>query len=104
MFAVIEFLWDGWRPHSAVLGQPKASRAITTYALPKPADTRPGAVPVGCTLVLCQRRIVRRRCVFDAVARHQRRPLVVVAAEPVTSIDVTAADVLAELDEAVKRV
>ena len=30
VIAVIEFLWDGWRPHSAVLGRATASRAITT--------------------------------------------------------------------------
>jgi MFS superfamily sulfate permease-like transporter len=28
--AIAEFLWDGWRPHSAVLGRATASRAITT--------------------------------------------------------------------------
>ena len=28
--AIIEFLWDGWRPHSAVLGRATASKAITT--------------------------------------------------------------------------
>jgi hypothetical protein len=36
VIAVIEFLWDGWRPHSAVLGASITSRAITTSrAYPK---------------------------------------------------------------------
>ena len=30
VIAVIEFLWDGWRPHSAVLGRVDSVRAITT--------------------------------------------------------------------------
>ena len=39
VIAVIEFLWDGWRPHSAVLGRVdrcvKGYHDITRY--PKPA-------------------------------------------------------------------
>ena len=38
VIAVIEFLWDGWRPHWAVMGSLMASRATTTlHAIPKRA-------------------------------------------------------------------
>ena len=52
----------------------------------------------GMPSVLCQRRILRER-VLDAVATSPT-PVrwLVVAAEPVTSVDVTACDVVAELD------
>ena len=55
---------------------------------------------LGCTAVLCQRRVVPRT---SAGRRRElaRRPSrwLVVAAEPVTSVDVTAADIAAEFDE-----
>ena len=66
-----------------------------------PPDSRPGAVPLGCAPVLRQCRAVPRRASWT---RWLTSPTpvrwLVVAAEPVTSVDVTAADMLAELDEA----
>ncbi|HEY9198145.1 MAG TPA: SulP family inorganic anion transporter, partial [Gammaproteobacteria bacterium] len=98
--AVIEFLWDGWRPHSAVLGRAdgvKGYHDITRYP-----DARriPGLVLFrwDAPLFFANAELFHDR-VLDAVTSAPtpvRR--VVVAAEPVTSVDVTAADVLAELD------
>jgi high affinity sulfate transporter 1 len=103
--AVIEFLWDGWRPHSAVLGRAdgvKGYHDITRYP-----DARriPGLVLFrwDAPLFFANAELFKER-VLDAVAKSPtpvRR--VVVAAEPVTSVDVTAADVLAELDEALHK-
>jgi len=31
VMAVMEFLWDGWRPYSAVLGRAEQVRAMTIY-------------------------------------------------------------------------
>jgi MFS superfamily sulfate permease-like transporter len=57
--AVIEFLWDGWRPHSAVLGRVTASGLPRHHALPGCRGwCRAGAVPLGRPAVLCQRRTV----------------------------------------------
>ena len=99
VIAVIEFLWDGWRPHSAVLGRADGVRVTTTSrAIPMPVSYPAWSCFAGMRLVFCQRRAVRGsgpRCgggVAYACA------LACVAAEPVTSVDVTAADVLAELD------
>jgi high affinity sulfate transporter 1 len=99
--AVIEFLWDGWRPHSAVLGRAdgvKGYHDITRYP-----DARriPGLVLFrwDAPLFFANAELFQDR-VLDAVATSPTPVLwVVVAAEPVTSVDVTAADMLAELDE-----
>lgn len=101
VIAVIEFLWDGWRPHSAVLGRPagvKGYHDITRYP-----DARliPGLVLFrwDAPLFFANAELFSAR-VLDAVASAPA-PVrwLVVAAEPVTSIDVTAADALAELDD-----
>ena len=60
VIAVIEFLWDGWRPYSAVLGRAEGVKGyhdITRYPDAAP-DPRPGPVSLGCALVLRQRRAV----------------------------------------------
>ena len=102
--AVIEFLWDGWRPHSAVLGRVdgvKGYHDITRYPQ---ARVIPGLVLFrwDAPLFFANAELFRDR-VLDAVGASPtpvRR--VVVAAEPVTSVDVTAADVLAELDDTLR--
>ena len=99
--AIIEFLWDGWRPHSAVLGRAhgvKGYHDITRYP-----DARqiPGLVLFrwDAPLFFANAELFKQR-VLDAVAKSPT-PVrwFVVAAEPVTSVDVTAADIVAELDE-----
>ena len=101
VIAVIEFLWDGWRPHSAVLGRAdgvKGYHDITRYP-----DARliPGLVLFrwDAPLFFANAELFHDR-VLDAVAASPT-PVrwLVVAAEPVTSVDVTAADMLAELDD-----
>jgi high affinity sulfate transporter 1 len=100
--AIAEFLWDGWRPHSAVLGRAdgvKGYHDITRYP-----DARqiPGLVLFrwDAPLFFANAEFFKERA-LDAVARSPA-PVrwLVVAAEPVTSVDVTAGDTLAELDEA----
>ena len=102
VIAVIEFLWDGWRPHSAVLGRVdgvKGYHDITRYPH---ARRVPGLVLFrwDAPLFFANADLFRDR-VLDAVAASPT-PVrwLVVGAEPVTSVDVTAADILAELDEA----
>lgn len=100
--AIAEFLWDGWRPHSAVLGRVhgvKGYHDITRYP-----DARqiPGLVLFrwDAPLFFANAEFFSER-VRAAMAKSPtpvRR--LVVAAEPVTSVDVTAGDTLAELDEA----
>lgn len=98
--AIAEFLWDGWRPHSAVLGRAygiKGYHDITRYP-----DARriPGLVLFrwDAPLFFANAEFFKER-VLDAVAKSPT-PVrwLVVAAEPVTSVDVTAGDTVAELD------
>jgi high affinity sulfate transporter 1 len=100
VIAVIEFLWDGWRPHFAVLGRVDGVRGyhdITRY----PAARRiPGLVLFrwDAPLFFANAELFHQR-VLDAIAESPtpvRR--IIVTAEPVTSIDVTSADMLAELE------
>ena len=99
--AVIEFLWDGWRPHSAVLGRAEGVKGYHDITRYPDARRIPGLVLFrwDAPLFFANAELFQDR-VLDAVATSPT-PVrwLVVAAEPVTSVDVTAADMLAELDE-----
>lgn len=101
VLAVIEFLWDGWRPYSAVLGQPDGVKGYHDIQRYPQASLIPGLVLFrwDAPLFFANAELFNDR-VLDAVAASPT-PVrwLVVAAEPVTSVDVTSADVLAELDE-----
>ena len=99
VIAVIEFLWDGWRPHSAVLGS--VERVAGFHDITRYPDARliPGLVLFrwDAPLFFANAELFRER-ILTAVGNSP--PPVhwfVVAAEPVTSVDVTAADVVHEL-------
>ena len=80
VIAVIEFLWDGWRPHYAVLGRVDGIRGYPRHqALSRSAArSGPGAVPLGCAAVLRQCRAVPparargRGAIADAGAADHR--------------------------------
>ena len=100
VIAIIEFLWDAWRPHSAVLGRVehvKGYHDITRYPN---ARLIPGLVLFrwDAPLFFANAELFRERS-LDAVADCPT-PVrwLVIAAEPVTSVDVTAADAVCELD------
>jgi MFS superfamily sulfate permease-like transporter len=101
VIAVLEFLWDGWRPHSAVMGRAdgvKGYHDITRYP---GARQIPGLVLFrwDAPLFFANAEFFKER-VLKAVAKSPTAVRwFVVAAEPVTSVDVTAADTLAELDK-----
>jgi high affinity sulfate transporter 1 len=101
VIAVIEFLWDGWRPHSAVLGRAQHVRGYHDITRYPDARLIPGLVLFrwDAPLFFANAELFHKR-VLDAVASSPT-PVrwFVVAAEPVTSVDVTAADVVCELDD-----
>jgi high affinity sulfate transporter 1 len=101
VIAVIEFLWDGWRPHSAVLGRAEGVKGYHDITRYPDARRIPGLVLFrwDAPLFFANAELFQDR-VLDAVATSPT-PVrwLVVAAEPVTSVDVTAADMLAELIE-----
>ena len=101
VIAVLEFLWDGWRPHSAVLGRVdhmKGYHDVTRYP-----DARlvPGLVLFrwDAPLFFANAELFRDRVLAAVAAAPAPVRWVVVAAEPVTSVDVTAADIVRELDD-----
>ena len=101
VIAGIEFLWDGWRPHWAVLGQTDhigGYHDITRYP-----DARliPGLVLFrwDAPLFFANAEYFNERVLAAVASSPTPVRWLVVTAEPVTSVDVTAADALAELDE-----
>ena len=104
VIAVIEFLWDGWRPYSAVLGRAEGLKGYHDVKRYPDARLIPGLVMFrwDAPLFFANAEWFHDR-VLDAVATSPT-PVrwLVVAAEPVTSVDVTAADMLAELHETLR--
>jgi len=101
VIAVIEFLWDGWRPHSAVLGRVERVRGYHDITRYPEARQIPGLVLFrwDAPLFFANAELFHER-ILDAIDKSPT-PVswLVVAAEPVTSVDVTAADAISELDD-----
>ena len=101
IIALLEFVWDGWRPHYAVLGRAdgvKGYHDITRYP-----DARriPGLVLFrwDAPLFFANAEQFHEQVLIAVNASPTPVRWFVVAAEPVTSVDVTAADMLTELDD-----
>jgi high affinity sulfate transporter 1 len=102
VIAVIEFLWDGWRPHSAVLGRAEGVEGYHDMTRYPDARQEPGLVLFrwDAPLFFANAELFKERVLNAAANSPTPVRWLVVAAEPVTSVDVTAADVLAELHQA----
>lgn len=101
VIAVIEFLWDGWRPHSAVLGRADGVKGYHDINRYPQASRIPGLVLFrwDAPLFFANAELFRDRVRAAVASSPTPVRWVVVAAEPVTSVDVTAADIVAELDD-----
>jgi high affinity sulfate transporter 1 len=101
VIAVIEFLWDGWRPHYAVLGRVDGIRGY--HDLKRYPDARliPGLVLFrwDAPLFFANAELFQDRILASVNQSPTPVRRIVVAAEPVTSVDLTSADVIAELAE-----
>ncbi|MCX6875550.1 MAG: sulfate permease [Verrucomicrobia bacterium] len=104
VIAVIEFLWDGWRPHSAVLGRADGVKGYHDLTRYPAARLIPGLVLFrwDAPLFFANAELFQERVLDAAAASPTPVRWLVIAAEPVTSVDVTAADVVAELDETLR--
>jgi high affinity sulfate transporter 1 len=104
VIAVIEFLWDGWRPHSAVLGQVDNIRGYHDISRYPQARVLPGLVMLrwDAPLFFANAELFSSRAREAIAAAPGPVNRLVVAAEPVTSVDVTAADALCELDDVLR--
>jgi MFS superfamily sulfate permease-like transporter len=104
VFAVIEFLWDGWRPHFAVLGRVDGIRGFHDLARHPDARRVPGLVLFrwDAPLFFANAELFEQRVLESVAASPTPVRRIIVAAEPVTSIDVTSADVLADLEQTLR--
>lgn len=99
--ALLAFIWRAWQPYDAVLGHVEGLKSYHDISRHPEAKRIPGLVLFrwDAPLFFANAEIFRDnvlRAVADAPIPTR---WVVVAAEPITDVDITAADVLAELDE-----
>ncbi|QVQ28226.1 SulP family inorganic anion transporter [Achromobacter deleyi] len=99
VIAIIEFLWDGWRPHFAVLGRVPNLRGYHDLKRYPHAALIDGLVLFrwDAPLFFANAELFQQRLMEAVGASPTPVRRVVVAAEPVTSVDVTSADMLREL-------
>jgi len=104
VIAVLEFLWDGWRPHSAVLGRVEGVRGYHDITRYPNAEQVPGLVLFrwDAPLFFANAEFFKDSVLEAVTSAPAPARWLVVAAEPVTSVDVTAADMLFELREALE--
>jgi high affinity sulfate transporter 1 len=99
--AILQFFERAWRPYSAVLGRPPGVAGFHDMARYPDAVQIPGLLilrwdaPLFFANASLFRDMVRQRLVETAPAPRS----VILAAEPITDVDTTAAEVLADLDE-----
>ena len=101
VIAVIEFLWDGWRPYSAVLG--RAEGVSGYHDIKRYPDARliPGLVLFrwDAPLFFANAELFHDQVLEALAASPTPVSCLVLAAEPITSVDVTSSDMLADLLE-----
>src|SRR4029077_11693174 len=99
--AVIEFLWDGWRPHSAVLAEVPGMRGYHDIGRHPQGRLIPGLVLLrwDAPLFFANAELFHDRVLAAIADAPTPVQWLVVTAEPVTSVDVTSADMLCELDD-----
>jgi high affinity sulfate transporter 1 len=104
VLAVIEFLWDGWRPHWAVLGKPDSVDGYHDIARYPGASRIAGLVLFrwDAPLFFANAELFSQRVLDAVVSSPTKVRRIAVSAAPITSIDVTSADALIELDSALK--
>ena len=102
--AVIEFLWDAWRPHYAVMGRVDGVRGFHDIKRYPEARLVPGLVLFrwDAPLFFANAELFHQRLLEAVTQSPTPVKRVIVAAEPVTSIDVTSADMLADLEQSLR--
>jgi high affinity sulfate transporter 1 len=103
--ALLSFIWRAWRPYDAVLGRVEGLKGYHDITRHPEAKHVPGLVLFrwDAPLFFANAEIFHEH-VLQAIAEAPTpTKWVVVAAEPVTDIDITAADALSELDDDLQR-
>ena len=103
--ALGEFVWRAWRPHFAILGKPEGVEGFHDLKRFPEARQIPGLVLLrwDAPLFFANAEKFREVALDAVVSAPTPVKWLVVAAQPVTSIDVSAVDVLTELDETLQK-
>jgi high affinity sulfate transporter 1 len=99
--AIFQIFAAAWRPHSAVLGKPEGVSGYHDLKRYPEAQLTPGLLMIrwDAELMFANANLFRT-FVRDQVPQTKPTPVwVLVAAEPITDVDTTAADMLVDLDE-----
>jgi high affinity sulfate transporter 1 len=104
-FAMLAFIWRAWRPYCAVLGRVDDMKGYHDITRHPEARRIPGLVLFrwDAPLFFANAEMFREHVLRAVSVAPTPTKWVVVAAEPVTDVDITAADVLTELDEELQR-
>lgn len=99
VISIIEFLWDGWRPHFTILGRVDGLRGYHDIKRYPDARLIPGLVLFrwDAPLFFANAELFQEQVLKSIASSPTPVKLIIVAAEPVTSVDVTSADALIEL-------
>ncbi len=99
--ALLAFVWRAWRPYDAVLGRVDGLKGYHDISRHAEAKRIRGLVLFrwDAPLFFANAETFREHVLRAVAEAPTATRWVVVAAEPVTDVDITAADVLAELDE-----
>ena len=99
--ALLDFVWRAWRPYDAVLGLVDGLEGYHDVSRHPDARHIPGLVLFrwDAPLFFANAATFRDHVLRAVAGAPTPTRWVVVAAEPVTDVDITAADVLAALDE-----
>ncbi len=100
--ALLSFIWRAWQPHTAVMGYVDALGSYHDISRHPEAKCMDGLVLFrwDAPLFFANAEIFRRHVLRAAANAPTPTRWVVVAAEPITDVDITAAGMLAELDAA----
>lgn len=100
--ALLSFIWSAWRPYDAVLGHVDGLKSYHDISRHPEARRIPGLVLFrwDAPLFFANAETFYEHVLLAVANAPTPTKWVVVAAEPVTDVDITAADALAALDEA----
>jgi len=99
--ALLTFIWRAWRPYDAVLGRVEGRKGYHDISRHPEAKRVPGLVLFrwDAPLFFANAEIFHEHVLRAIAEAPTPTSWVVVTAEPVTDVDITAADALADLDE-----
>ena len=104
--ALLGFIWRAWRPYAAVLGRVDGLKGYHDITRHPEAKRIPGLVLFrwDAPLFFANAEIFHEHILQAIADAPTRTKWIVVAAEPVTDIDITAADASAALDDDLQKV